>query len=139
MPVERADVLADVAAEDERAHGLPELDGDAPAVLDGLVGDAAGRVEAEGLDDGVGRAGLDAQRAGAALLDRGRVGLERERRDDGREKVKGAVDGIDRAGVLADPADARSLGPGALENGPRVDVPAKGLTGKGVSDVGSRT
>ena len=60
-----ADLLADVAAEDPVPHQLARrLRGSAPAVLDRPVADAAVAVEAVGLGEGAGRAGVQA--AGAA-------------------------------------------------------------------------
>ena len=71
------------------------------------------------------RARLDAQRAGAALIQRRRVHLQRQAADDLSEKDPRAELGIDHAGVLADPADAGVLRVDALLHRSGVDVGAR--------------
>ena len=63
-PVPRADVLADVAAEDVAPHAVPALLGDGALDLDGQVADAARGVEDVGGREGAG--GTRVQAGGAA-------------------------------------------------------------------------
>ena len=73
-----ADLLADVAPEDVRAHRSAEFFRNRASELDGQVGNAAPRVHHAGRDDGVRRAIVDTPRARAAmLLKEGRVRLQR--------------------------------------------------------------
>ena len=77
--------------------------------------------------EGVGRAGVDAARAGAAAVCGWKcrcVGDELERGDDDSEQKPGAELLIEEAGVLADPANASALGVLALNDGAGVDVAA---------------
>ena len=103
--VPRADVLADVAAVDRASSGARYGSGIARRRLR-PVGEAAGRVERPRLVERAGRAGLDAERAGAA------VGVERRRRldlgvrDERPEHDPGAVAARDQERVLAVEADA---------------------------------
>ena len=85
------------------------------------------RVESStpGADERLRRARLEAQRAGAALVERRRVDLERQAADDLAEKQPRAELGVDDAGVLADPADARVLRVDALLHRAGVDVGAR--------------
>ena len=57
--IPRADVLADVAAEDPFTDQGPQLAGDGAAKFDREVGDAAARVDLLRSNDGLGRAGID--------------------------------------------------------------------------------
>jgi hypothetical protein len=122
-----ADVLADVAAEDLAADGGAEIFRDASLLLDGEVGDAARGVHLVRGDEGVGRAGIDAARAGAAAVGRD---LEYDAfsdwngRDDDAEQQPGAELLVDDAGVLADPADAGAGSSGALDERAGVNVAA---------------
>src|SRR3972149_3394345 len=67
-PVVGAHVLADVAAEDVSAHTRTELIRDGIAQLDGQIAQAAPRVHDIRLDECARRAGLEAERAGAASV-----------------------------------------------------------------------
>ena len=58
-----ADVLADVTAEDMIPHERPQLAGDGPLQLDGEIRDALAGIQDVGADEGVGRAGIQAQPA----------------------------------------------------------------------------
>ena len=71
--IERANVLADVAAEDPRANRRALLGRNRLAKLDRQIGDALPRVETIGLDDRARRAGVDAGPAGAAVAGRQRA------------------------------------------------------------------
>ena len=95
-----------------------------PAMLDRQVRDAAGRVEHAWRDEAPGRTRLDAERARAALIERGPIALERQAADDLGEKNPRADLGVDDARVLADPADARVLRVDALLHRTGVDVRA---------------
>ena len=66
--VPRADGQAVVAAIDAVADRRAEFVRDRPLVLDGEVGDAAPRIEPVGRGKGVGRAGVEAGAAGAAMV-----------------------------------------------------------------------
>ena len=77
------------------------------------------------LDERPGRAGLQAQRARAALVERRRVHRERQGADDLRQEQPRAELGVDEAAVLADPAEAGILRVDALLDRPRVDVRAR--------------
>ena len=125
--IPRADVLADVAAEDLAADGGAEICGNASLLFDGEVRDAAGGIHLMRGDERVGGAGVDAAGAGAAAV--GRDGKDcavgdGDRRDDDAEQKPGAELLINDAGVLADPADAGAGCGGALDQGAGVDVTA---------------
>ena len=91
-------------------------------MLDRQVRDAARRVEHAGRDQRLRRTRVEAQRAGAALIERRRVGLERQAADDLAEEDPRPELRVDHAGVLADPAEARVLRVDALLHGAGVDV-----------------
>jgi hypothetical protein len=71
----RADGEAVVAAIDAVADRLAEFMRDRPLVLDGEVGNAAARVDAIGRGKGLGRTGVEAGAAGAAMVAVRRVGF----------------------------------------------------------------
>ena len=99
--------------------------GNAPSMLDRQVGDAARRVEHARLRRARGRTRLEAQRAGAALIERRRVRLERQAADDLGQEDPRPERRVDHAGVLADPADAGVLRVDALLHRTGVDVGAR--------------
>src|SRR5688572_23974086 len=114
-------ILADVATIRMIADLRPLRFGDWAIHLDGQVRDAFGSVQHAGVDNRAGWTGVDADRAGAALIEAGRVRLEREIGcDAGEEKIR-ALLAVDEAGVLADPAKAGVLGVDALLNVMLVD------------------
>ena len=81
--------------------------------------------------EGVGGAGVDAARAGAATVGGGEcelVWLECEGRDDDGEEEPRAELLVEDAGVFADPADACIAGVDALDDGAGIDE-AAGLEG----------
>ena len=53
------------------------------------IRNAFGCVQHTRVDDGAGGTGVDAERAGAALIEAGRVGLELEAGRDAGEKIRG--------------------------------------------------
>ena len=88
--VPRADRQAIVAAIDAVADRRAEFLRDRPLMLDGQVGDAAPRIEPVGRGKGIGRAGVEAGAAGAAMVALRRVGRQLERREDRAEEQPGA-------------------------------------------------
>jgi len=116
-PVERAHLLAVIAAEEVPADRLAELIGRVLALLDREVGDAAARIEDEGGDEGFGGAGVEASRTGAAALCHRGVGDELERGHDLAEDLVAPLAGGDHEAVLADEADPGTRGPGPLHHG----------------------
>ena len=68
MPVPGADILADIAAKDPTAESVAELGRHRPAVFNGQRGDALRRVEYPRLGKRIGRAGVEAGGAGAAVV-----------------------------------------------------------------------
>ena len=77
-----------------------------------------------------GRTGVDAQGAGAALIERRRIGLELETGRDTGEKHPRALLAIDHAAVLADPPDAGVLRVDALLHVMLVDENARRRTAR---------
>src|SRR4029434_8437145 len=67
------DFLAIVAAENPRSDRHTMLRRDRAPQFYGVIGDAASAVDDSRSDDGGGRAGVDAERAGTALIERGLV------------------------------------------------------------------
>src|SRR4029079_2846914 len=122
LRVPRTHFLADVAAVGVRAHGLTLIEGHPPLELDREIGETARRIQHVGIDERAGRAGIDTELAAAALLQRRRVGLERQAADDLRQEEPGPDFGIDHAGVLPDPAEPSVLRVDTLLYGSRVDV-----------------
>ena len=118
--VPRADVLADVAAEDAGADRGPERVRNLTPQLDREIGQAPPRVEHVRFDDGAGRTCLDAERAGSAAVEDGFVGCERQAAGDDGEEEPGTEIGVDQAAVLPDPPEARALGVRPLVNRPGV-------------------
>ena len=106
--VPRADVLADVAAEDVIAHAGAQFLRNRPAQLDGQIRDAAARVQLSSRlpcgHDRVRRTSLDAARAAPAAIRRRRARLEIERRHDLAQKKPRSQRLVNQASVLADPA-----------------------------------
>src|SRR5437899_8988241 len=74
------------------------------------------------LDKRAGWTGVETERAGAALVERGLVGLERQAAHDFGEQDPGAEVRVDDARVLADPAEAGILRVDALLHRPGVDI-----------------
>ena len=110
--IPRANVLADVAAEDVPADGLAQFERNRAAQLDRQIGNAAPRVQNVRLDDGARRACVDAQAAVSAQIRRRRFrGVQRrreiERRHDHAEEQPRTQLFIDEAGVLREPAEPR--------------------------------
>src|SRR4030095_3470039 len=86
---------------------------------------AARRIEYAGSDDRLRRTRLEAEHAGAALVERRRVHLQRQAADDLREKDPGSDVGMDDARVLADPPDAGVLGVDAFLHRSGIDIHAR--------------
>ena len=107
--VPRAHREAVVAAVDPVADRRPEFLRDRPLVLDRQVRDAAPRVEPIGRREGVGRAGLEAGAAGAAMVLLRRVRLQGQGGEHRAEEQPRAVAARDEVGVLALPAEPRRL------------------------------
>ena len=111
--VPRAHVLADVAAVDVSPPALRRIGGMASSARSSGSRGTPG-VEHVRLDDGAGRARVEALRARAAVVGRRRIGIERQAvtgSSTGRSTSRVAADD---AGVLADPADAGVLRVDAL-------------------------
>src|SRR5262249_60018854 len=106
--------LTDVAAVGMPPEALALIDRDAALQLDRQVRQAARRVEDVRLDDRAGRTGVETEPARAALIQRRRVGLERQAADDLREKQPRSEVRIDDARVAPDPAEAGVLRVDAL-------------------------
>ena len=68
LAVPRADFLAYVASKDPLLHPETQLDGNGVVVLDGEVADATRGIQLVRTDEGVGRAGIEARGAGAAVI-----------------------------------------------------------------------
>src|SRR5262249_51371185 len=71
------------------------------------------------------RAGVEAARAVAAAVFRGRVGFQLERREDFRQKNPVACSAADEIRVLADKAESGSLGQIAFEQRAGIDIPER--------------
>src|SRR5262245_30003602 len=103
--VERANFLADIAAEDVVADERAQLCRDGPVIFDSEISDAASRIEREGIDEGVGRASIEA----AATLAAARLGRLARLADHVRKQLAEndvtADAGRDEHGVLGDEAD----------------------------------
>src|SRR3954468_18942433 len=128
--VPRTDFLADIAAVDARPDPGAVLGRDVATVLDRQVRNALGRVEDAGRDERVGRAGVEAERARAALIERRRIDRERQAADDlGQENPRAEL-WMNDAGVLADPAEAGVLRVDPFLHRPGVDI------GTGVERLG---
>ena len=126
--IPRADILADVAAEDLAAYGGAEFLRDGTALFDGEVGDAAARVHLARRDECVRGAGLDAAAAGAAAVCGGKRQHCRgdlKRSDDAAKKEPRAELLIEGAGVFGGPADAGAAGEIALDERTGIDVAAR--------------
>ena len=104
--IPRAHLLADVASENMIADGAAMFRWNRSAIFDGEVRNALGRVEHMRLDKRAGRARLDAQRAGSALIERRSIGFERKAADNFRQQEPRPRVLINDAGVLADPSEA---------------------------------
>ena len=74
--IPRADGKAVVAAKNPVADGGPEFDRNLALALDRQIGDAAPRIELIGRGKGVGRAGIEAFPAGAAMIRLSAVGRQ---------------------------------------------------------------
>ena len=125
LAVPRANILADVAAEDVTAHARAEVLGNRPALLDREIRNALVGIELVGREDRIRRTSLDATRAGAAAIRSGQVGGKFERSEDHAEEEPRTFFLIDDAGVLADPAHAGVLGKDAFDDGAGIDVTAR--------------
>ena len=126
----RADVLADVTAEDPVGHGLVVALVDGASMLDRQIADAPRRVDRPGRD-GVRGARLDTPRARAAgvrLTLRRR--LQRQGRDHLAEQQIAAHARLDQQRVLAHGAEAGALGVLALQHGSGIDARAERLLGE---------
>src|SRR5205823_3444422 len=118
------DFLTNVASVDMRSDRAAMRVGDGPAELDREIRDAARRIENARRDNRVRRTCIEAQRAGAAPIERRRIRLERKTADDLAEKDPRSVVRIDHAGVLANPTNAGVLRVDALLHRTGVDVSA---------------
>lgn len=122
--VVRADVLAEVAAEEPVADFRPELQRDWAAIFYGEVGDAEAGINSSIRFYGLGRADIYAPSAGATLtLPSGRlVWGEIQCRDNfGEEDIRTIFAG-DEEGVFADETHMGFRAVGALHDGSEVDV-----------------
>lgn len=116
-----ADELAVVATEDPVPEEGAELDGDRPVVLDREIGDAAAGVEAVGGGERARRTHLEAGPATpTAVRCGGRVGREREIRQDFAEQAGGTALGMNETGVFSDPAETGLDGVGFFHEGSAV-------------------
>ena len=95
-----------VAAIDAVADRVAEVVRDRSRVLDREVGDAAARVELVGRGKGVGRAGVEAGAARAAMVRFRRVRRQFRGGEDRAEEEPRAEVAADEVGVLALPAEA---------------------------------
>ncbi len=123
--VPRAHVLADVASVDAVVEPVHDVVRHLARRLR-PVGEAPRRVEDAGLVEGVGGAGVDAERAGAAARRDSRRGLDLDVRDERPEHDPGPVCARDEHRVLADEPDAGALGSRAVDMVVRVDENAVG-------------
>src|SRR5262249_33596074 len=123
--IPRTDLLTHIASVDAGADARVVLPRDVAAKLDRQVRHAPGRIEHPGRDERAGRTRLEAQCAGAALVERWRIHLERQTADDLGEKDPGPERRVDDAGVLANPADAGVLRIHTLLHRTGVDVGAR--------------
>src|SRR5262245_931283 len=98
---------ADVASENVPADCRTLPLRDLSLQLDRQVRDAPRRVELALVDESTGRARVDAERAGAALIRRRSVRRQLEAARHTREEDPRADVGVDDAGVLADPSQPR--------------------------------
>ena len=122
MTVPRTDLLADVAAEDPVLHAGPQIGGDRPVVFDRKRADAPAGVEHTRLHEGAGRTGVEAGRAGAAVVHLDwRVGREFEVGQQRRQKKETARAWVDQHRVLAEPAEAGEPGKVSLRQRRRID------------------
>ena len=122
MPIPRADLLADVAAEDPVAHAWPQIQGDGSLAFYRERTDAPRRVEHARLGQRSGRAGVEAGGAGAAVVGlQRRVGRQHDVGEEGREQEVAAGLRIDEHRVLAEPAETGSPGEVALRDRRGID------------------
>ncbi len=123
--IEGADILTDVAADDEcrLAHRVMKLIRNFASFFEGKVADAASAIDGVG-GDGIGGAGVDAAGAGAAVVGDGGIGGKVEVGDEFAEEEPGAFVGVNEEGVFSDPAEAGAGGEFALEDGAGIDVAA---------------
>src|SRR6185369_15318269 len=134
--VPRADLVADVAAEDPGADHLPRFRRERSAVLDGPVADAAVAVQAVRLREGAGGTGFEAAGAGPAEVREGDVRRQVEREEKLAEEEPGAGFRMQQVGVLPGHSETRPRRQLALQDGSGVDVPPAGGTGEGREDSG---
>ncbi len=107
-------------------------------MLDGQIGNAPPAVEHSLLDEGVGRARVQASAAGPTPIgfERWVNGEIKIGQHTGEERERPAP-GIDQHRVLADPPQASALGQLSLGNRSRIDMPVG--DGAGVAEGADRT
>src|SRR5258705_13757107 len=108
--IPRTDVLANIAAEDMLPHGFAQLCRNRATQLNRQIRDAASRVENVGLDNGGGRARIDAQAAIPTKISRRSAGrAERlrqiERRYDYPKEKPRTRFFVDETRVLRQPSE----------------------------------
>ena len=112
------DILADVAAEEPVIDAGAQLRRDRPPKLDCQVANTAPGVEDVGLHEGGGRAGVEAGRAGAAVVGIMRiVVIEFDVGQQCGEKEPTAKLLVQQQSVLPDPAEAGQLGEFSFQEG----------------------
>src|SRR5262249_20434167 len=124
--VPRANILADIAAEDVAGHPRGHRLRGRALELGGGGGNAPRGIGGGRVPDRSRRASIQASRAGTAAVRRGNIRgrdfFEIDIRQDRAEKEPRPGALVDQASVLADPAESRRPSDRALQHRPCVDV-----------------
>src|SRR5690606_30398273 len=116
-----AHLLANIASEGPVPKSGVKRLGDALAVFDCVVGDAAVRIDHTGFHNRVCRTGVYAEPARPALIHSGRVRLYLHRCDDGGEKEIGTQSLAQHEAVLPNPPDPRAHRPSLFHYRTRIN------------------
>ena len=123
-----ADLIADVAARSHVAQWNFETLRNWSPVFDGDIGDTPAGIEQARFREGIGRAGVQADRASAAMFRCGGIRLQFDIGQQEAEKELGSQPTVDQHGVLADPTQACPSGPLSFEGGGGVDTGSPSCT-----------
>src|SRR5680860_15154 len=116
-----ANVLADIAAEGPIVEFALEFIGDFIFKFDGKIGYTFAAIYNVGLDNGLGRTGVDAGRAGTAMIGYGSVIFQIKIYDEFGDKVERTYLLGEQVAVLADPAKSAFGGPCLVQHRRRID------------------
>ena len=116
------DILAVVAPEHAVSHCRAVLQGNSALQFDGMVGDAAARIDHVGFDDGVRGTGFETQGARAAVIGCGPVRSQFDVEEDLPDQQPRSHALVDEVGVLPEPPQAGADGEFPFQHGPSVHV-----------------